>query len=149
MGWCIIDVIGMLVMSLSLFKDGKMVLVGGLDSKMWLFDCWDGICLKMYEYLGWKNIELRVQSCFGGKERYVVVGDEFIFEVVGVMGIISQEEGKIWVWDLFIGKLVVMVLVFWGGDVSNKKVIIGRDGKEKVRKNVVSCIVWKEGGFGN
>jgi mitogen-activated protein kinase organizer 1 len=27
--------------------------------------------------------------------------------------------------------------------------VIGRDGKEKERKNVVSCIAWKDGGFGD
>ncbi|KAK4680008.1 hypothetical protein QC764_209210 [Podospora pseudoanserina] len=149
MGRCTTDVIGTPVTSLSLSKDGKTVLVGGLDSKMRLFDRRDGTCLKTYEHPGWKNTELRVQSCLGGKERYVVAGDELTSEAAGVTGTTSQEEGKIWAWDLLTGKLVATVTVPWGGDASNKKVTIGRDGKEKARKNVVSCIAWKEGGFGN
>lgn len=149
MGRCTTDVIGTPVTSLSLSKDGKTVLVGGLDSKMRLFDRRDGTCLKTYEHPGWKNTELRVQSCLGGKERYVVAGDELTSEAAGVTGTTSQEEGKIWAWDLLTGKLVATVPVPWGGDASNKKVTIGRDGKEKARKNVVSCIAWKEGGFGN
>ncbi|KAK0668910.1 putative mitogen-activated protein kinase organizer 1 [Cercophora samala] len=145
-GRCVTDVIGTPVTSLSLSKDGKTVLVGGLDSKVRLFDRRDGTCLKTYEHPGWKNTELRVQSCLGGKERYVVAGDELTSEA-GISG--GQEEGKIWAWDLLTGKLVATVPVPWGGDASNKKVTIGRDGKEKARKNVVSCIAWKEGGFGN
>ncbi|KAK0739613.1 WD40-repeat-containing domain protein [Apiosordaria backusii] len=147
MGRCVADVLGTPVTSLSLSRDGKTLLVGGLDSKIRLFDRKNGTCLKTYEHPGWRNTELRVQSCLGGKERYVVAGDELTSPDTAAQS--SKEEGKIWAWDLLTGKLVATVPVPWGGDASNKKVTIGRDGKEKARKNVVSCIAWKEGGFGN
>ncbi|KAH6845517.1 WD40-repeat-containing domain protein [Chaetomium sp. MPI-CAGE-AT-0009] len=47
------------------------------------------------------------------------------------------------------GKLVATLPVPWGSGSENRKRAIGRDGKEKERKNVVSCIAWKEGGFGD
>ncbi|KAK4173451.1 putative mitogen-activated protein kinase organizer 1 [Triangularia setosa] len=147
MGRCVTDVLGAPVTSLSLSKDGKTLLVGGLDNKIRLFDRRNGTSLKTYEHPGWRNTELRVQSCLGAKERYVVAGDELTTSEVGIGN--NQEEGKIWAWDLLTGKLVATVPVPWGGDANNKKVTIGRDGKEKARKNVVSCIAWKEGGFGN
>ncbi|KAK4203873.1 putative mitogen-activated protein kinase organizer 1 [Triangularia verruculosa] len=152
MGRCVTDVLGTPVTSLSLSRDAKTLLVGGLDSKIRLLDRMNGTCLKTYQHAGWRNTDLRVQSCLGGKERYVVAGDELTSEA-GVSSSSSssssEEEGKIWVWDLLSGKLVATVPVPWGGDASNKKVTVGRDGKERARKNVVSCVAWKEAGFGN
>jgi mitogen-activated protein kinase organizer 1 len=58
-------------------------------------------------------------------------------------------EGRVWAWDLLTGKLVARVPVPWGSGSETRKKVVGRDGKEKERKNVVSCIAWKEGGFGD
>ena len=101
--------------------------------------------MRTYAGEGWRNEELRVQSVFGGGERFVVAGDEMACAEAGTRG----DEGRVWAWDLLTGELVATVPVPWGSGNENRKRAIGRDGKEKERKNVVSCIAWKEGGFGD
>ncbi|KAK4103976.1 WD40 repeat-like protein [Parathielavia hyrcaniae] len=145
-GRCVVDVFPASVTSLCLARDGRTVLVGSLDSRIRLMDRRDGACLRTFEAGGWKNEELRVQSVLGGGERFVVVGDELAGEDVrGGDG----SEGRVWAWDLLTGKLVATLPVPWGIGNEARKKAIGRDGKEKERKNVVSCIAWKEGGFGD
>ncbi|KAK3988600.1 putative mitogen-activated protein kinase organizer 1 [Cladorrhinum sp. PSN332] len=149
MGRCVTDVMPSSVTSLSMSRDGKTLLVGSLDSKIRLMDRRDGQCLKTYGGGGWKNTELRVQSCLGGKERWVVTGDELTSSSSsGEEVVVKNNEGRIWAWDLMTGKLVAKVAVPWGPD-NGKRMVIGRDGKEKERKNVVSCIAWQDGGFGS
>ncbi|KAK0652130.1 WD40-repeat-containing domain protein [Cercophora newfieldiana] len=144
MGRVVTDVVGASVTSLCLARDGETVLVGALDSKVRLMDRRDGVCLRGYEDAGWRNEELRVQSVLGGRERWVVAGDEMAGEAeVGR----DVSEGRVWAWDLMTGEVVAKVRVPWGGE--QRKKVIGKDGKEKERKNVVSCIDWKEGGFGD
>jgi mitogen-activated protein kinase organizer 1 len=153
MGRAVTDVIGASVTSLCLTRDGKAVLVGSLDNKLRLMDRENGTCLKTYSDPAWRNEELRVQSVLGGKERFVIAGDE---------GTDSKSEsvsrhdgstpnGQVWVWDLMSGKLVTRLSVSWGPETAQdqRRRVIGRDGKEKERRNVVSCLAWKEGGFGD
>jgi len=151
-GRMVTDVVGASVTSLCMSRDGRTVLVGSLDSRIRLFDRSDGKCLKTY-YGGstdaaaaeWRNEELRVQSVLGGKERFVVAGDELTSPGLG-----GGNEGRVWAWDLMTGKLAARLAVPWGPAGSEgMKRVIGKDGKAKERKNVVSCIAWKEGGFGN
>ena len=86
---------------------------------------------------------------FGGGERFVVVGDEMTGSGFGNgKGEGGGDEGRVWAWDVLTGKLVATVAVPWGGGGERRKVV-GRDGKEKERKNVVSCLAWKDGGFGD
>ncbi|KAB5575847.1 WD repeat domain-containing protein [Coniochaeta sp. 2T2.1] len=145
MGRVVTDVVGASVTSLCLSRDGRTMLVGSLDSKMRLMDREQGTCLKTYGDDGWRNEELRVQSVLGGKERYVVTGDELT-----AAGEEGEVDGKVWAWDLLSGKTVATLRVPWGpGGVESRKRVLGRDGKEKERKNVVSCIDWKEGGYGD
>ncbi|KAK3403090.1 WD40-repeat-containing domain protein [Sordaria brevicollis] len=142
MGRLVTDVMPGAVTSLCLARDGRTVLVGCLDSKLRLMDRSNGQCLRTYggDKEGWTNNEIRVQSVLGGKERWVVAGDE--------NGSTEQNgEGRVWAWDLLTGKLVAKIAVPWGP--GGGKVVVGRDGKEKERKNVVSCVAWKDGGFGN
>jgi mitogen-activated protein kinase organizer 1 len=152
MGRCVVDTFPGSVTSVCLARDGRTVLVGSLDSKVRLMDRRDGVCLRAFGEAGWRNEELRVQSVFGGGERFVVVGDEMTGSGPGSgsgsAAAEVQEEGRVWAWDVLTGKLVATVPVPWGGSESRKKVV-GRDGKEKERKNVVSCIAWKDGGFGD
>ncbi|KAL2197440.1 WD40-repeat-containing domain protein [Corynascus similis CBS 632.67] len=147
MGRCVTDVFPGSVTSLCLARDGRTVLVGTLDSKIRLMDRRDGSCLRTYSDPAWRNDELRVQSVLGGRERFVVAGDE----MVGPQeeGIGGSNDGKVWAWDLLTGKLVATVPVPWGNGSENRKRVVGKDGKEKERRNVVSCIAWKEGGFGD
>ncbi|KAK3359850.1 WD40-repeat-containing domain protein [Lasiosphaeria hispida] len=160
MGRATTDVLGASVTSLCLARDAKTVLVGSLDSKVRLMDRANGACLKAYADAGWRNEELRVQSVLGGKERFVVAGDEMTSPAPAAGSGDSVEvpatpsgvanEGRVWAWDLLTGKLVARLSVPWGaGGSESRKRVVGRDGKEKERKNVVSCIAWKEGGFGN
>jgi mitogen-activated protein kinase organizer 1 len=142
MGRCVTDVFPGSVTSLCLARDGRTVLVGTLDSKIRLMDRRDGTCLRTYAAEGWRNEDLRVQSVLGGGERFVVAGDE-------MTGTETGDEGRVWAWDLLTGKLVATIPVPWGSGSENRKKAIGRDGKEKERKNVVSCIAWKEDGFGD
>ncbi|KXX78932.1 WD repeat domain-containing protein 83 [Madurella mycetomatis] len=150
MGRCVTDVFPASVTSLCLARDGRTALVGTLDSKLRLMDRANGSCLRTYEDAGWRNEELRVQSVLGGRERWVVVGDEMTGAGAGTGGG-GGNVGRVWAWDLLTGKLVATVSVPWGGNGGDdvRKKVVDRDGKEKERKNVVSCIAWKDGGFGD
>jgi mitogen-activated protein kinase organizer 1 len=138
MGRLTTDVLGGSVTSLCLSRDARTLLVGTLDSKVRLMDRENGTCLRTYRDDGWRNEELRVQSVLGGSERFVLAGDELTGE--------STTEGRVWAWDLLTGKLIARVPVPWN---DTKRRAIGRDGKEKERKNVISCMAWKEGGYGD
>ena len=149
MGRLTTDVLGASVTSLSMSRDARTVLVGTLDSRLRLMDRESGACLKTYADPGWRNEELRVQSVLGGGERFIIAGDE-LTAANAAAGEGSTGEGRIWVWDLLSGELVTKVVVPWGPKGSDsRKRVVGRDGKEKERKNVVSCVAWKEGGFGD
>lgn len=135
MGRMTTDVVGVSgVTSLWMTRDGNAVLVGGLDSKLRLMDREKGTCLKMYEDRGWKNEELRVQSALGWKEKYVIAGDE--------------AGGKLVVWDVVTGRKVGEMDVPWPEGFEGKRVV-GRDGTEKERSNVLSCLDWRDGGWGD
>ncbi|OTB05746.1 hypothetical protein M426DRAFT_10195 [Hypoxylon sp. CI-4A] len=143
MGRCVTDVLGPSVTSLCMTKDGKAVLVGSLDSKIRLMDRESGGCLKTYSEPGWKNEDLRVQSILGGKEQYVLAGDEMT-STPGRNG-----EGRILAWDVLTGELKAKVTVPWGPPGHEPKKLIGKDGKMKERSNVLSCFAWRENGFGD
>ncbi|KAK2069524.1 hypothetical protein P8C59_004099 [Phyllachora maydis] len=153
MGRVTTDVVGASVTAVCLARDAKTALVAALDSKLRLMDRARGTCLQTYEHPGWRNEELRVQAVMGGKESFVVAGDEL---TAGENEEADKSEGggknmgKIWAWDLLTGKLVSTLRVPWGpaGSGAQKKVV-GRDGREKERKNIVTCLAWRDGGFGN
>ncbi|KAK0752225.1 WD40-repeat-containing domain protein [Schizothecium vesticola] len=141
MGRCVVDVVGASVTSLCLDGEGggETVLVGGLDSKVRMMDRRDGRCLRVYEGEGWRNEGVRVQSCFGGAGRWVVAGDEFPVDEEG-------GEGRVWAWDVMTGRVVARLGVPWG---PGRRMGVGADGREKGRRNVVSCVAWKDGGRGD
>ncbi|KAK5993239.1 WD repeat domain-containing protein 83 [Cladobotryum mycophilum] len=142
MGKCTTDVVGASVVSLSLTRDGRAMLVGTLDSKLRLMDRDNGSCLRAYSDPGWKNEELRVQSLLGKGEKYVLAGDEMVGEPD------ASGDGRIWAWDLLTGQLVAKVRVPWGPPGHDaKRKAIGKDGKPKMRNNVVSCMAWREDGW--
>ncbi|KAL7956461.1 WD40-repeat-containing domain protein [Trichoderma compactum] len=143
MGACTTDVVGASVVSLDLTKDGKAMLVGSLDSKLRLMDRDNGTCLRAYADPLWKNEDLRVQSLLGGREKYVVAGDEMVGEAD------ASGSGRLWAWDLLSGKVVAKVTVPWGPQGHEAKKLIGKDGKPKVRNNVISCMAWRDGGWGD
>lgn len=168
MGKSLTDTFPASVTSLSLSKDGKMALVGTLDSKLRLMDRESGNCLRTYSDPERKNEDLRVQSCLGGKDRFVVAGDEVPANAggssspAGDIGPNDQSEGRIWAWDLESGALVAKIPVPWGPsppsnagtNVGGTKrptasAMMGRDLDETERKNVISCLAWKEDGYGN
>jgi mitogen-activated protein kinase organizer 1 len=156
MGRCVTDVFAAPVTSLCLARDGKTILVGTLDSKVRLMDRENGACLRTYGDEGWRNEELRVQSVLGGKERFVVTGDEMTATAPAgetanpTTGPGTGNEGRVWVWDLLTGKLVTRLVVPWGsGGSDSRRKVVGRDGKEKERKNVMSCLAWRNGGYGD
>lgn len=176
MGRVVTDVLGASVTSLGLTRDGRALLVGSLDSRVRLLDRDAGTCLRTYggdqddDHNGdddnnnnnsgvnasdredkgpprWRNTELRVQSLLGGREKYVVAGDEMTGP--GAQGAGSQG-GRLWAWNLLTGKLVARMTVPWGPPGMDKwKKVVGRDGQEKERKYVVSCLAWRDGGFGD
>ena len=140
MGTVTEDTLGASVTSLDMTKDGKALLVGTLDSKIRLMDRDTGSCLRAYADTEFTNTSLRVQSLLGRSEKYVIAGDESP----------PEGEGRLWVWDLLTGKVVKRVGVPWGpGGTEQRKKAIGRDGKEKTRRNVVSCMAWREDGWGD
>lgn len=150
MGRVLTDVIGASVTSLGLTRDARALLVGSLDSRVRLMDRDAGTCLRTYggdggDDSGWRNTDLRVQSLLGGREKYVVAGDEMTGP-----GAAGAEGGRLWAWDLLSGKLLAKVNVPWGpAGMEKLKKVVGRDGKPKERKYVVSCLAWRESGFGN
>ncbi|CAL3971943.1 unnamed protein product [Diplocarpon coronariae] len=127
------DVIGASVTSLERTRDGKGVLVGGLDSCVRLMDRDGGGLLRSYKDPGWKNEDFRLRSVFGKNERWVLCGNEHV----------QGADGQVVVWDTLSGEVVERIRVP-GSKVEGKKKI-GMDGKAKERKNVVSCLAWKEG----
>ncbi|GAB0133388.1 hypothetical protein EsDP_00001799 [Epichloe bromicola] len=144
MGKCTTDVMGASLTSLDMTKDGKSMLVGTLDSKIRLMDRDNGSCLRAYADPMWKNEDIRVQSLLGHRERYVVAGDEMAVEPDG------NGEGRVWVWDLLTGKTVAKLTVPWGPPgYEQKKKTVGKDGRERIRNNVVSCMAWREDGWGD
>lgn len=147
MGRCTTDVLGVSVTSLGLTKDGRAMLVSTLDSKLRLMDRDNGTCLRAYSDPGLKNEELRVQSLLGGGEKYVIAGDEMTGEADNTN---TNGDGRVWAWDLLSGELVATVKVPWGPQgFEQKKKVIGKDGKEKTRSNVTSCLAWREDGWGD
>jgi len=78
-----------------------------------------------------------LRSCFGGTERWVLCGNEEV----------SGNDGEVIVWDTLSGKVVERIRVP-GSEIEGKKKI-GSDGKEKEKKNVISCVAWKENGRGD
>ncbi|TVY48208.1 WD repeat domain-containing protein [Lachnellula occidentalis] len=132
------DVIGASVTSLQRTRDGKGVLVGALDSSIRLMDKDGGGLLKSYKDEKWKNEEFRLRSAFGGNERWVLCGNE------NVMG----DDGEVAVWDTLSGQIVQRIRVE-GSKAEGKRKKIGLDGKEKEKRNVISCVAWKENGRGD
>ncbi|PHH79012.1 hypothetical protein CDD80_5865 [Ophiocordyceps camponoti-rufipedis] len=149
MGRCTTDVLAACVTSVSLTRDGRAMLVGSLDSRLRMMDRDNGACLRTYAHPEWRNEELRLQSLMGGREKYVLVGDD-------MTGQSSSEStsghglGRIWAWDLLSGRLVAKVDVPWGPPgYETRKKTIGKDGKEKTRTNVISCMAWRDDGWGD
>ncbi|KAF3356477.1 Putative T-complex protein 1 subunit eta [Verticillium dahliae VDG1] len=100
------------------------------------------LSLATYADAAWRNEEFRVQAVLGGRETFVVAGDELT--AAGAGG-----DGRVWAWELLTGKLMAKVTVPWGPPGSgSKKRVLGRDGKEKERSNVISCLAWKDDGWG-
>ncbi len=149
------------VTSLSLTRDGRSLLVGALDSRLRLLDRDHGTCLRTYAADGadgspvWRNEELRVQALLGGRERFVVAGDETGVSATAptttatATASLELPSGRVWAWDLLTGKLAATVTVPWGppGAAATSRAI-GRDGREKTRRNVTSCLAWQDGGWG-
>lgn len=126
MGRCVTDVLGEPVTSLCSTADGEGVLVGTLGGVR-LMDRSNGGCLMTYE--GAMGGEFRIKSCFGGKgERWVISG--------------SEADGEVVVWDTMTGKEVARVKVPKGTADGGKK-RLDAFGKERERKNVVSCVAWR------
>ncbi|XWW96719.1 hypothetical protein V2A60_004698 [Cordyceps javanica] len=153
-GACTTDVVSGTsgVTSVAVTRDGRAMLVGSLDSKLRLMDRDDGTCLRAYLGGGWRNDELRLQSVLGGKERFVLVGDEMTGETdeAAAAAAARPGEGRILAWDLLSGKLAGKIAVPWGPEgYDARKKVVGRDGKEKVRKNVISCLAWRDDGWGD
>jgi mitogen-activated protein kinase organizer 1 len=136
------DVIGASVTSLARTRDGKGVLVGCLDSSIRLMDRDNGGLLKRYE--GFTNTEFRLESTFGANERYVLCGNEVSTTQSAGRG---AADGEVVVWDTVSGKVVERVRIP-GNASENRKRVVGNDGKEKERQNIISCLAWKENGRG-
>jgi mitogen-activated protein kinase organizer 1 len=131
------DVIGLSVTSLQRTRDGRGLLVGALASSIRLMDRDSGGLLKSYKHDGWKNSEFRMRSTFGGNERWVLCGNEDV----------SGNDGQVAVWDTLSGEVIEKVQV--PGSTTGEKQRIGADGKVKEKKNIISCIAWKENGRGD
>ncbi|KAI0996513.1 hypothetical protein K3495_g11668 [Podosphaera aphanis] len=136
-GKVVIDVIGAPVTCLNRTKDGKGLLVGSLDSKIRLMDINTGGLLKTYRAESWSNEEFRMRNCFGGRERWVICGNE---NVIG-------SDGEVIVWDTVSGNEVERIKV--EGSKTEGKKRVATDSTEKKRRNVISCVAWKEDGKGD
>jgi mitogen-activated protein kinase organizer 1 len=137
------DVLGAPVTSLATTKDGEGVLVGTLDNAVRLMDRKSGACLMTYK--GHENREYRVRSCFGKREAWVLSGSE----ISGPKKQGRDESGEVAVWDTVTGTVMAKVAVPGRLDDGTRKKIVGSDGQEKKRKNVISCVAWKDNGKGD
>lgn len=145
MGRCVVDCVGPAVTSLCPTRDGGAVLVGALDSAVRLMDRRDGACLRRYadEAGGWRNESIRVQSVLGGGEKWVVAGDE------AVAGQTNPGEAKYHGYEAG-GRVVAWDLVT--GEVTARIPVPGQrrgSTRDATKENVVSCLAWKEGGWGD
>ena len=125
MGRFITDVVAAPVTSLTATRDGEGYLVGTLDGKIRLMDWGSGGCLKAYQ--GAAGGEYRIQSTFGANERWVLSG--------------SEEDGEVCVWDTMTGDLVKKVQVPRSEEAMKTKV--DKFGNVVERKNVISCVAWR------
>jgi len=131
------DVVGTSVTSLQRTRDGNGILVGGLDDSIRLMDRDNGGLLRSYKAQDWKNGEFRLRSCFGGNERWVICGNENV----------QGADGEVVAWDTLTGEVVQRIQI--PGSTQDVKKKVGRDGKEKEKQNVISCVAWKENGRGD
>lgn len=138
MGRVDVDVMGSPVTSLCAMRGGEAMLVGTLDGSIRLMDRSSGGCLKTYK--GHVNDEFRIRSTFGGRERWVLSGSE-----------VGGEDGEVVVWETMSGEVVKRVQVKGAAEHEGKekKRVIGSDGKEKPKRNVISCLAWKNEGRGD
>lgn len=166
------DVVGAPVTAVDISRDGQTLLVSSLatkerDAAVRLFDRADGTCLRSYKAPGRKNSELRLQAILGGREKWVIAGDEqdwgsdAALAQSGVtpssMGTSTANsnsgysEGRLWAWDLLTGNVINTLRIPAPMDVTGRqKKVIGSDGKEKkMPVNVVTCVAWKESGWGD
>ncbi|KAK7754153.1 hypothetical protein SLS62_003730 [Diatrype stigma] len=144
-GRCVTDVVGPPVTSVCATRDARALLVGGLDSRLRLLDRDTGACLRTYAHPEFRNEGLRLQSLMGGKDQYVLTGDEMTATGSGGSG-----EGRLWAWDVLTGDVKAKIRVPWGpAGYEPKKKVVGKDGKEKERTNVISCLAWRDGGYGD
>lgn len=156
MGRCTTDVVGAPATSLALTRDGRAALVGSLDSRLRLLDRDTGACLRTYAAPGFANAALRIQSLLGGGERFVVAGDEMGAAAAAAdphdhHGGDGDGTGRIWAWHLLTGEVAATVDVPWGldGGGPTRKRAVGSDGRARPRTNVVSCMAWRDGGWGD
>ena len=89
-------------------------------------------------YKGHVNAEFRIRSAFGGKEAWVLSGSE-----------VEGEDEQDWIWDTVSGDVVQKLAVKGVGRREGKKRVVDSDGTERVRKNVASCVAWKNEGRGD
>jgi mitogen-activated protein kinase organizer 1 len=131
------DVLAAPVTGLAAMMRGEALLVGTLDGRVRLMDRSGGGCLMTYK--GHVNGEFRIRSAFGGKEAWVLSGSE-----------VEGEDGQVVVWDTVSGEVVKKLAVKGvGQQEGGKRRVVSSDGKEKVRRNVVSCVAWKNEGRGD
>ncbi|RDA94460.1 hypothetical protein CP533_2239 [Ophiocordyceps camponoti-saundersi (nom. inval.)] len=150
MGRCVTDVFAASVTSVSLTRDARAMLVGSLDSRLRLMDRDNGACLRTFSHPEWRNDGLRLQSLLGAKERYALVGDDMSSTNTSSTAPDSQGQGRIWAWDLLSGKLAAKLDIPWGPPgYETRKKVIGKDGKEKSPTNVISCMAWRDDGWGD
>lgn len=144
-------------------------LATSLDGRIRLMDRRQGTCLKTYgdaaagavsgsdaKSAGRRtNSSLRIQSVLGGGERWVVSGDE-MFSLppdAGTANISTPLSGRIWAWDLLSGNVVCTLDVpwSWGGAGTGgppTKLHVGRDGRARQPRNVVTALAWQDSGRG-
>ena len=148
-GRCVTDVVGPAVTSVAATRDGRAVLVGALDSRLRLLDRDTGALLRAYAHPCFRNDGLRVQSLLGAGDRYVVVGDEMTAAAAAAAPPDRPGHGRVWAWDILSGEVAARLSVPWGPPGHGSKKVVGRDGKEKERTNVISCLAWRDGGYGD
>ena len=104
MGCVKTDVMPAGVVSVEGTRDGKVALVGVLDSSVRMIDSDDGKCLRTFQDPGFVNAELRLKSCLAGEdETWVLSG--------------SEADGAVRAWDTKSGRVVQGVQVSEAGKV--------------------------------
>ena len=122
-----------------------------------LLDRTNGTCLRTYRLPGRANPSIRVPSILGGQERWVLAGDEEDWsqqtssaQTSSSYSQTSPAEAKLHIWDLITGAhLNTLHVPGMAATSTGCHRAKNNNNLSRKNKNVVTCLAWKENGWGD